>query len=482
MEIIISRSTEAGVTPQDFSVLSLNQQVSSLFRTAFPYPVWLRGEIAATPRPNSSGHAYFQLVEPVPGGSGQPLASISCTLFRGSRQRVIQEFARAGLVFDLEEGMNIRALGRVSLWDAAGKYQFIIEQIDPSWQQADQIQYLRKLVDKLGKEGVLRKNGELPFPSAPLKIGLITSKDSAAHHDFMHGLRESGFPFEVFTAWGVMQGTDTASSITAALNRLSAIPNLDVAVITRGGGSSLDLAWFNDEGIARTISQMPCPVISGIGHEIDTTLPDFAAHTKAKTPTHAADILVNAVADIHDTVESLSNILQKTAFAGFSNTATRISTLATLLFNSVGLISSVKKRELHMLETWILEQSHGKLQNSEILLSKLSKRYFEVLSGDFPHYRKKELQVLINRLQATSLQRLDTAHIELKNYSLLTAAVDPQHMYRRGWAAVRDHNGYLLKSVRKLQTGEHLQITLSDGKIQAITDKIFTETKEDNND
>jgi len=460
----------------------LNQQVSGLLQIAFPYPVWLRGEVAATPRPNRSGHAYFQLVEPSPTGAGQHAASIDCTLFKGSRQRVIQEFARAGLVFDLKEGMNIRAIGRVSLWDAAGRYQFIIERIDPAWQYADQVQHLRKLVDKLTKEGVLEKNGELDFPSLPLRIGLITSKDSAAHHDFMHGLRESGFPFEVFVSWGVMQGTDTASSIIAALNRLLSVPALDAVVITRGGGSSLDLAWFNDEGIARAISQMPWPVISGIGHEIDTTLPDYISHTRAKTPTHAADILVNAVADIHDTVESLANILQKTAFSGFSKADSRLSTLAELLSNSVGMISGVRKRELDMLNAWILKQSSDKLQNLGTLLSKLAGRFVDTVSGEFPYHRKRELQECTRRLIAVSERRLDSANIEMKNYALLTTAVDPVQMYERGWAAVRDSDGNLLKSVRNIRKDNEIHITLSDGEIHATTNKIVRRTKEDCNE
>ena len=122
----------------DFTVLSLNGRVSELLTTAFPQPVWVRGEIAEVSRTNARGHTYFRLVEPSPDGMGQPLAVIDCALFSGSRLPVVREFARIGQVFQLNEGMSIRIQGRVTLWDKGGRYQLIVENVDPAWTMGNQ--------------------------------------------------------------------------------------------------------------------------------------------------------------------------------------------------------------------------------------------------------------------------------------------------------------------------------------------------------
>ena len=200
----------------DLSVLDLNQRVKSLFEMAFPYPVWVRGEIARTPRPNPRGHVYFQLIDPSPSG-GQPLATVDCALFAGNRVSVERAFREAGAELQLQEGMAVRLLGKVDLWPPAGRYQFIVQDIDPSWTRGEQAQRLRRMLRKLESEGLLEKNGQLHLPAVPLRIGLITAVDSAAHRDFQRTLEESGIPFRLAIAPAVMQGRDTARSVVKAL-------------------------------------------------------------------------------------------------------------------------------------------------------------------------------------------------------------------------------------------------------------------------
>ena len=220
----------------------MNRRVSELLTTAFPQPVWVRGEIAEVSRTNARGHTYFRLVEPSPDGMGQPLAVIDCALFSGSRPPVVREFARNGQVFQLNEGMSIRIQGRVTLWDKGGRYQLIVENVDPAWTMGNQAQKLRRLVDKLRDDGILEANSEIDMPIAPLCIGLVTSKGSAAEHDFIQGLTDSKYPFRVYASYAPMQGSGTTSGVIDAFNRLLSVHDLDVVVLTRGGGSATDLA------------------------------------------------------------------------------------------------------------------------------------------------------------------------------------------------------------------------------------------------
>ncbi|MGM0628697.1 MAG: exodeoxyribonuclease VII large subunit, partial [Candidatus Fermentibacterota bacterium] len=324
-----SGSTDAG----GLSVLELNRRVSSLLETAFPYPVWVRGEVAGSPRPGRRGHTYFQLVEPSQRG-GFPQASIDCALFAGARASVVREFARLGETFQLREGMSIRALGRVNLWPQGGRYQFVVQSIDAAWSQGTQALRLKKLAKKLRSEGVLDANAALALPRLPLQVGLVTADGSAACRDFLQTLEESRYPFRVRAAWAAMQGRETGATVTRAIGRLCK-EDLDVIVLTRGGGSTTDLGWMNDESIARAIAASPVPVVSGIGHEVDTTLPDLAASIRAKTPTHAAAVLVDAVAGFEADLDSLARMLQSHAGPALRSASVRLRGMAAALERSV---------------------------------------------------------------------------------------------------------------------------------------------------
>lgn len=456
----------------DFTVLSLNRQVSEFLDMAFPAPVWVRGELIKTPKTNTRGHTYFQLVEPSPDGMNQPLAVIDCALFAGNRTVVVREFAREGKIFELMEGMSLRVYGRISIWDKGGKYQFIVQRIDPSWTTGNQAQILRKLVDKLAKEGVLGANGELMMPVAPLNVGLITARDSAASHDFLQGLRESSFPFKVYTAWSPMQGVETVKGVLNAFNRLLAIPSIDVVVLTRGGGSATDLAWFNDEHIARIISQVPWPVISGIGHETDSTLPDFAAHTRVKTPTYAADILVNRVADLQRDIESLAVVLHGSASRGIAVAREKLATRAGILSRSAGMIFRTQMHDLQTLENWFQKHVNNALFSATEILSGSGISLKKALDTGMPRRRRTELLSLSKKLSLTASMKLATCSMQLDSLYATINGNDPERLYRRGWATVRNTKGKLIRTIRNIEIHDKIQVSLSDGSILAETKKI----------
>ena len=456
----------------DFTVLSLNRRVSELLSTVFPQPVWVRGEIAEVSDSNARGHTYFRLIEPSPDGMGQPLAVIDCALFAGTRPLVVRSFARAGEVFQLTEGMTLRIGGRVTLWDKGGRYQLIVEQIDPSWSMGNQADRLRKLVDKLRKDGTLEMNGELRMPLAPLNIGLITARGSAAEQDFIQGLVESRFPFRVYAAYAPMQGDGTTRGVIDSFNRLLTVPDLHVAVLTRGGGSATDLAWFNDEHIAGVISQVPWPVISAIGHETDTTLPDYASHTSVRTPTHAANFLVNRIADLTANIDSLALMLHRTASRGITQARAKLSSIAVVLLRSGILIFRTQRQEIGTLENWLIRGALSSISAASGRLERYCSSLASALKTGILRIHEKELDSLERTLTLSVSRRLEMCSMHLQNLETAVTGNSPQRLYRKGWATVRDRNGELLRSISDTSVKEKIEVTLRDGSLSAEIKRI----------
>ncbi len=420
----------------DFTVLSLNRRVSELLSTAFPQPVWVRGEIAEVSKSNTRGHTYFRLVEPSPDGMGQPLAVIDCALFAGNRPLIVRSFARVGEVFQLSEGMTLRIQGRITLWDKGGRYQLIVEKIDPSWTMGNQARRLRRLVDKLREDGILGMNAELGMPLAPLNIGLITAEGSAAEQDFIQGLTESRYPFRVYVAYAPMQGDGTAMGVIDSFNRLLTVPDLHVVVLTRGGGSATDLAWFNDEHIAGVISQVPWPVISAIGHETDTTLPDYVSHTSVRTPTHAADYLVNGVADLMANIDSLAVMLHRSASRSIAHERERLSSTAAVLSRSGRLIFRAQKQEINTLENWLVRSASSSIAATSRRLERCGNSLMKVLETGTLRRLEKELNSLQRILASSVSRRFEMYTMHLKNLEAAVSGNNPQRLYRKGWAGV----------------------------------------------
>ena len=467
-----SGSTDAG----DLSVLELNRRVASLLETAFPYPVWVRGEVAGSPRSGRRGHTYFQLVEPSQEG-GFPDASIDCALFAGTRASVVREFARLGETFRLREGMSIRVLGRVNLWPQGGRYQFVVQSIDAAWSQGSHALRLKKLADKLRSEGVLDTNASLPLPRLPLRVGLVTAGGSAACRDFLQTLEESRYPFRVRAAWAAMQGRETGATVTRAIGRLCTEEDLDVIVLTRGGGSTTDLGWMNDESIARAIAASPVPVVSGIGHEVDTTLPDLAASIRAKTPTHAAAVLVDAVAGFEDDLNSLARMLQSNAGPALRSAAVRLRETAAALERSVVARTRAESASIDALGGALRRDSVRLLRTHA---SNLGAARRGLIRSDLPqrlHRRRERLSQAAQSLSRGSRALLAGARLRLERLVASVESRDPERILALGWAIVRNEDGRIVRSIGEVSPGDVIDVRLRDGSVAARAQEIRPDRK-----
>lgn len=255
-----------------YTVSRLNREARLLLEHGLP-ALWLEGELSNFARP-SSGHWYFSLKDDA--------AQVRCAMFRGanSRVRVVPR-----------DGLHVLVRARVGLYEPRGEYQLVVEQLEDAGEGALRRRY-EELKGRLEAEGLFDAAAKRPIPRLPRRIGVITSPTGAAIRDILHVLARR-FPAVPVLVYPVpVQGTGAAADIAAALKLASSRADADVLILARGGGSLEDLWSFNEEIVARAIRASRIPVITGIGHEVDTTIADYAADLRAPTPSGAAELAV----------------------------------------------------------------------------------------------------------------------------------------------------------------------------------------------
>jgi exodeoxyribonuclease VII large subunit len=255
-----------------YSVAQLNRAARLLLEAGLGV-VWVEGEISNLAQP-SSGHWYFSLKDRD--------AQLRCAMFR----------ARNALcLVKPQEGMQLLARGRISLYEPRGDYQLIVEHLELAGEGALQRAF-ELLKARLLAEGLFAPERKRPLPALPDTVGVITSPTGAAIRDILH-IMARRFPATRVIVYPVpVQGTAAAPAIAAALDLANARAECDVLILARGGGSLEDLQAFNDERVARAIARSALPVVSGVGHEVDFTITDFVADVRAPTPSGAAELVV----------------------------------------------------------------------------------------------------------------------------------------------------------------------------------------------
>lgn len=285
-----------------FSVGLLLEVVREVFVVAFPDEVWVEGEISSLRR-TKPGHVYFDLVDPAgPGarGTANP-AVISVVLFDRARRDVNASLGSSGRV-RMSDGVRIRLRGKLDFYAGSGRVQLKMSAIDPTFTLGQMATDRDAVLAALAADGLLARNGRLPVPLLPLRVGIVTSAGSAAHADVLHELSSSGIGFHLFVVDTQVQGPGAARSVAAALRALAS--SVDLVLLARGGGARTDLLAFDDAAVARAVAACPVPVVAGIGHEIDRTVVDEVVHTACKTPTAAAAFVVGLALDAVARVEA----------------------------------------------------------------------------------------------------------------------------------------------------------------------------------
>ena len=393
------------------NVRQLNLYVKSLLEgSPVLSSVAVCGEIANYKCHYASGHSYFALKDDT--------ATVRCVMFKGSA---------ANLRFNPEDGMKVVCMGRVSLYERDGQYQFYIEYMVPLG-EGELAADFKKIRQRLEKDGLLDPTRKRKIPRFPKKVGVLTSSSGAAVHDITSVL-ERRYPIcEVVCVPVNVQGANAARDMIFALEKIYKLSDIDIIIIGRGGGSSYDLWAFNDENLARTVAKSPVPVISAVGHESDYSICDLVADVRAATPSVAAEI---AVPDKNDLLQELKNSKRVLSYAlnkrvdSYSLELERIKS-ANFIQQPVKTIIDTRKELADLLQKNLIN-------GVNCLLEKKEKAF-----GD-------------------AVLKLDT--------------LSPLKVLARGYSIAENENG-LIQSSDDVHIGDNIKITLNHGKLNCcVTSK-----------
>lgn len=379
----------------------------------FPTPIWVRGEITGYRR-TSGGAAFFRLADPDVDDAALDVLA---------RGRVMVETDRvlgATGLGGLQDGVEVRVRGTVSVERRNSVLRFSLLEIDPTFTAGRLAIERSKVIARMTADGSIASNGLLPIPLVPLRVGLVTSRGSAAHGDFIDQLRRSPYRFSVKTAHSVVQGELAAQRVAAAMTRFT--PDLvDVIALIRGGGSKLDLSVFDTETAARAVAAAPVPVITGIGHDMDRTVADDAAAIAEKTPSAAGEWLVSRVKNFADRLDRARVHIRREA----QNTLARHQQL--------------------------LHRAAADISGAATVL----------------HRQRDRLHRIGDDIAGAARRVITGRQLELAALGDWFSAVDLDRTLRRGFAIVTTHDGKtVVRSVDQVSAGDSLSIRLADGTVR----------------
>jgi exodeoxyribonuclease VII large subunit len=416
--------------------------------------IWVEGEISNY-RPADSGHLYFTLKDQE--------AQLRVVVFR-SQARLLR--------FHPENGMQIIARGRVTIYEARGEMQLSAEYLEPKGAGALQIAF-EQLKARLEAEGLFEASRKKPIPPLPRRIGIVTSPQAAALRDILNILqrRHSGAGVLIYPAQ--VQGELAPGEVSAGIRYFNRAGHVDVIIIARGGGSAEDLACFNHEGLARTVAASGIPIISAIGHETDFTILDFVADLRAPTPSAAAELVIRSRREIEEQTQSLQHRLEKAIRYRLLMARQELADKAQ--HRALARITDVIRRAQQRVDDLSFRLVQAERGCLEVL-----RRRFDTVAASVKHYdlgmrlkaMRGELQsrtaLLGSAMRASLAQR--KSRVDLLSERL--QALSPVAILDRGYALVFDASGKLLKNAEDVAMGEEITARLARGQLKAeVTQK-----------
>jgi exodeoxyribonuclease VII large subunit len=430
------------------SISQLNAQARLLLERGLG-TVWLEGEISNLARP-ASGHWYFSLKD--------ASAQVRCAMFR-SRSQLVR--------FPVKDGARVLARGRVSLYEARGEFQVVVDHLEEAGEGALRRRF-EELKQKLQGEGLFDAARKQALPTLPRRIGVITSPTGAALRDILHILQRRFPAIPVLVYPVAVQGEAAPREIVQALQLADARRDCDVLIVARGGGSLEDLTAFNEESVARAIHTCGIPIISGVGHETDFTIADFVADERAPTPSGAAERCVPDRAEYLRVLGALErNIEQamhrkldtlRSAVRQWERSLNQLSPRARLQQHAQRL--DELEQRLQRAVRARLERARVRVANAEQLLARSSPaRRLQPL--------QQRLAVARRRLPAAIQRRLQTARDRVERSMRTLNAVSPLATLDRGYAIVTVAGSRVVTDAATLAPGAQIEARVARGTFQA---------------
>lgn len=393
-----------------FSVTQINTYIKRMFQSDYALRrISIKGQVSNC-KYHSSGHIYFSLKDE---GS-----QISCVMFANARYD--------GLKFELEDGQEVVVDGNISVYERGGSYQLYAQEIRLNGIGELYVAY-EMLKQKLYEEGLFDHEKKKPIPKNPKKIGVVTARTGAAIHDIISTAKRRNPYVQLILYPSKVQGDGASDTIVAGIKALDQY-GVDIIIVGRGGGSIEDLWAFNEEKVARAIYEVQTPIISGTGHEVDTTIADYAADLRAATPTAACEL---AVPDIREVMEGITN---------------REYTLRTLLKQ-------------------VVRRYQMKLQQYQIIIANFDPR-FQLQE------QKMHLAELEEQIHAVMKNKMTDYQHKLELYTKELHGLSPTAKLINGFGYIEGSNGEPVTSVKKVMEGDQISLTISDGTIITKAEQI----------
>jgi exodeoxyribonuclease VII large subunit len=446
-----------------YRVSELTEEVKVFLGAAFP-SIWVAGEMHRI-RPSRNGHLYFELVEKGPRDA--IVGRLEGVLFRADLARVQAILRRSGQ--ELVEGSEVRCRGSVDVFAAGGRLQLVVREIDPVFSLGMLERRRREILAELQASGLFGRNRELALPALPLRVGLVTSAESAAYHDFMSSLRASGYAFHVVLASTPVQGQGAEARVARALGALSRA-GVACAVLVRGGGARSDLQIFDTKAVAEAIARAPFPVLTGLGHEIDQSIADQVAHSSFKTPTMAAEFLVARMAAAEGRIRDLERGLERCARLPIARWSMLLAALDRRARAGGDRIAACSSR-LEALRARTVVAARLGVRAADRQAAEVEARMARAAPRKIDRARPLA-EALARRIAVRVASRLREQDGRVRALERLAAELAPERTLRRGYSITRDEGGSLLRDAARAARGERITTVLLSGRLTSTVEAV----------
>lgn len=451
-------------TTEKLSLLELNQRIKAYLQGSFPDYYWITAEISEI-KESSTGHCYLELVQKDELAS-QIVAKNRATIWSDT-YRMLKPYFQTATQRQLSAGLKVMVMVDLAFHEVYGLSLRIVD-IEPSYTIGEIELKRRETILRLENEGVINMNKELQQPLLPKRVAVISSENAAGYQDFVNHIDTNayGYNIELTLFPASMQGALAESSIVDALNQVyEQQQHFDVVAIIRGGGSQSDLACFDEYWLAANIAQFPLPVITGIGHEKDTSVADLVAHQRLKTPTAAAEFLISKFYDAEALAISLRERFTERVEEIIALNSQRLQEIKMVLPSHVYEITyratlqheKIKSKAANLTSLIVQREKYGLQKRgkslSQLIINQLEKQ----------NVRTKGYQLAIKK---ESLKSINTAIRKIEAYERNLDALNPENVLKRGYS-ITYIDGVLLKSGDQVKTGDEIETILSEGNIKS---------------
>ena len=431
------------------SVSELNRLVKNILHTTFSF-VWIKGEVSGFSS-YSSGHWYFKLKDKE--------AQVDCVMFARKNQQ---------LQWQPKNGDSLELQCQVSLYEANGKYQLIVETMQRSGLGELFEKYLQ-LKNKLEQEGLFSEAIKKPLPRFPQTIGVITSPDGAALRDVISTLLRRNKSVSIIVYPTLVQGISAANEICSAITNANERKEVDALIVCRGGGSIEDLWSFNTDSVAYAIFNSTIPVISAVGHETDFTIADFVADIRAPTPTAAAEIVSEGSNEILSTINVYLNSMSRVLTGKIEQTQLKLNFLERRLTSPKQRIASQKD----FLASYRKRMQLNISSKVEAYKNKVNHAAIQLPSPKQIIQEKNHQVILLNkRLSVNIKSQINTYTTKMTSIKKSLLMLNPKSILSRGYSIVTGIDEKILRDTKNISVDDNIVITFHNGYAKAtITEK-----------